>query len=304
MHNLYLILGDSDEEINFKLHELLKDKYDNLITYDMEEINISNVIEELDTYSFWNLEKIVHAKNANFLSSEKQSIEHDIDLLEKYLNNPNPANILILSCHKLDSKKNIVKLVKKVCEVLDSNIDLNIYIKNKCNNIKIRNENISYLLSCTGSDLSRINNELDKLIQFSDKEITKNDIDLVVIKKIDGNIFDLIDAIIKKDKKRSLNIYNNIINYGEDFYKIFIALSNQIRLIYQVKVLKNLTNDEIASNLNLKNPKQVMAIRYKINNYTETELINYLHKLSIIDEELKLGKCLEEMIFPIFIANL
>ena len=44
--------------------------------------------------------------------------------------------------------------------------------------------------------------------------------------------------------------------------------------------------------------------RYKINNYTETELINYLHKLSIIDEELKLGKCLEEMIFPIFIANL
>ena len=304
MHNLYLILGDSDEEINFKLHELLKDKYDNLITYDMEEINISNVIEELDTYSFWNLEKIVHAKNANFLSSEKQSIEHDIDLLEKYLNNPNPANILILSCHKLDSKKNIVKLVKEVCEVLDSNIDLNIYIKNKCNNIKISNENISYLLSCTGNDLSRINNELDKLIQFSDKEITKNDIDLVVIKKIDGNIFDLIDAIIKKDKKRSLNIYNNIINYGEDFYKIFIALSNQIRLIYQVKVLKNLTNDEIASNLNLKNPKQVMAIRYKINNYTETELINYLHKLSIIDEELKLGKCLEEMIFPIFIANL
>lgn len=304
MSNLYVIESDNNEEITLRLKDLLKDKYNRLITYDMEEVNINVVINELDTYGFFNEEKIVYAKNANFLSSGKTSIDHDIDSLDKYLNNPNPLNILIISCMKMDNKKNIVKLVKKTCQILDNNIDLSLFIKNKCQNIKISDSTINYFLSCTGNDLARISNELDKLLAFSTGEITKKDIDLIVIKKIDGNIFDLIDAIIKKDKKRSLMIYNNIINYGEDFFKIFISLSNQIRLIYQVKVLKDLDNDKIASILNLKNSKQVVAIKYKINNYTEKELINYLYKLSVIDEEIKMGKCIEDMVLPTFIASL
>ena len=65
-----------------------------------------------------------------------------------------------------------------------------------------------------------------------------------------------------------------MINYGEDVFRIFIALANQIRLIYQVKVLRNYSNEEIASLLNLKNPKQVMAIRYKIDKYKESSLLS------------------------------
>ena len=135
-------------------------------------------------------------------------------------------------------------------------------------------------------------------------EITKNDIDLVVIKKIDNNIFELIDAIISKNKNKSLEIYQNMINYGEDVFKIFVSLANQIRLIYQVKILKDLDNDSICEKLNLKNPKQVMALRYKITKYTSRELLDYLHKLSIMDEELKTGKSIDKIVFPVFIASL
>ena len=134
--------------------------------------------------------------------------------------------------------------------------------------------------------------------------ITKKDIDLIVIKKIDSNIFDLIDAIISKNKDKSLKIYNEMINYGEDIFKIFVSLSNQIRLIYQVKTLKDLSNEEIADKLKLKNVKQVAALRYKIDKYTSNELVNYLHKLSIMDEELKLGKSIDIIVFPTFIASL
>ena len=95
-----------------------------------------------------------------------------------------------------------------------------------------------------------------------------------------------------------------MVNYGEDIFKIFVSLSNQIRLIYQGKVLKNLTNEEIASKLNLKNIKQVSALRYKIDKYTSNELVEYLHKLSIMDEELKLGKSIDNIVFPTFIASL
>ena len=87
-------------------------------------------------------------------------------------------------------------------------------------------------------------------------------------------------------------------------FKIFVSLSNQIRLIYQVKVLKNLTNEEIAEKLKLKNVKQVAALRYKIDKYTNSELTGYLHKLGIMDEELKLGKSIDTIVFPTFIASL
>ncbi len=307
MNNLYFIETDNNEILNIKVNEILKKNnldINYLITYDMEEVNISDAIIDLDTYSLFNEQKIVLCKNCTFLGTSKSEIEHNIDLLEKYLNNPNPNNYLIISVDKADGKKNIVKLIKEKCQIINNDIDLVSYVNKKCQNIKIDNLTINYFLSNMGNDISRINNELDKLIEFCNSKITKDDIDLITIKKIDANIFNLIDAIIKKDKKKSLLIYQELINYGEDFFKIFITLSNQIRLIYQIKVLKDLSNDEICNILKLKNPKQVVALRYKINLYSEKELLNYLYELAIIDEKIKNGTMLPEMVIPIFIAKL
>ena len=309
MNNLYFIETDSYELLEMKINELLKENKlssNNLISYDLEEVNISDAIVDLDTYSLFNDIKVVLCKNCVFLSSGKSEINHNIELLEKYLNNPNPNNILILSVNKSDGKKNIVKLVKEKCKIIETEIDIFKYIKEYAKEYKITDDVIRYLILNTTEDISHITNELNKLMElkYLEKEITKKDIDLIVIKRIDSNIFDLIDAIISKNKEKSLLIYNEMINYGEDIFKIFVSLSNQIRLIYQVKVLKNLTNEEIAQELNLKNVKQVSAIRYKIDKYTSGELLDYLHRLSIMDEELKLGKSIDKIVFPTFIASL
>ena len=309
MKNLYYIETEYIDILNNKVDSILKDNNltrDNLIMYDMENTSITDAIIDLNTVSLFGDRKVVLCKNSIFLTTSKSEIEHNIEYLEKYLNNPNPDNILILSCNKSDGKKNIVKLVKKVCEVINTEINIVDFIKEKTKGYKIDKVTIDYLLSNTLNDINNLSNELDKLmcLKNDEKIITKEDIDLVVIRKIDNNIFELIDAIISKNKIKSLEIYQNMINYGEDVFKIFVSLSNQIRLIYQVKVLKHLTNDEIASILNLKNPKQVAAIRYKIDKYTSTELLDYLHKLSIMDEKLKTGKCIDTVVFPVFIASL
>lgn len=309
MNNLYLIESDNYELIKLKINDIIKENNlssDNLVTYDMEEVNILDAIMDLDTYDFFGNSKIVHAKNATFLGTVKGEIDHNIDVLTKYLNNPNPNNILIISCSKLDNKKNIVKLLKEKAKLVTIEEKLDKIIKEKIKGYKMDSDTINYLITSCASDYERIMNELDKLmsLKLNEKEITKDDIDLIVIKKIDANIFDLIDAIISKNKKKSLKIYEEMENYGEDIFKIFVSLSNQIRLIYQVKVLRNLSNDEIASNLNLKNPKQVMALRYKIDKYQESDLLDYLYKLAIMDEELKTGKCIDKIVFPTFIASL
>ena len=309
MNNLYFIESDNYELLNIKVRDLLnklKLSNDNLIVYDMELTDIKDAIIDLDTYNFFGDKKVVLCKNAIFLTNKKCEINHHIDMLEKYLNNPNPNNILIISSSKVDGKKNIVKLVKNTCKIIEANIDVFNYVKEKTAGYTIDDATIRYFLTNTGEDLANIDNEINKLLSLKDddKVITKSDIDLITIKKIDCNIYELIDAIINKDKHKSLTIYQEMVNYGEDVFKIFVSLANQIRLIYQVKMLKNLTNEEICDKLNLKNIKQVIALRYKINNYSSNDLISYLHKLSIMDQELKTGKCIDQIIFPVFIANL
>ena len=308
MNNLYFIESDNNTLIELKIKEILKNlnKKCDIITYDMEECNISSAIQELDTYGFWQEEKIVHAKNANFLGIKKCDIDHNIESLSKYLKNPNPNNIFFISCIKADSKKNIVKLIRETCNIVSIIYDPQKYIKEKCKKYDISQDTINYLLEITNNDVNFLEQELDKLknLCFDSKKINKEDIDLVCIKNIDTNIFSLIDAIINKDKKKSLIIYNEMINYGEETIRILISLANQIRLIYQVKVLQNYSNDEIARILKLKNPRQVLAIRYKINKYTEGDLLKYLYQLSIIDEQIKMGKAIDTIVFPTFIASL
>lgn len=309
MHNIYFLESDNYKIINEKIEEILKENKisnDCLVTYDMDTVSVSDAIIDLDTYSFFNEPKVIYCKNALFLTTIKSPIEHNIDLLSKYLSNPNPSNILIISSPKVDGKKNIVKLLREKAICVDMEFNLPKYIKKRSEGYKISDTTIDYLIEVTLSDILRIDNELDKLLEYTldKKEITKKDIDLIVIKKIDMNIYDLIDAIISKNKKKSLTIYNEMINYGEDVFRIFISLANQIRLIYQVKVLRNLSNEEIKEKLNLKNPKQVVALRYKIDKYREEDLLNYLYRLSIMDEELKTGKSIDKIVFPIFIASL
>ena len=309
MNNLYFIESDNHIILNSLLKDIASEnKFDfsEIIRFDLSERNVSEVITELDTYSLFATRKIVFAYNATFLTVDKSDIEHDIDGLIKYINNPKEDCVLILSCRKLDGKKNIAKLIKEKFKVIESNIDLNTYVKNKTKDYKFSNSDIAYFLSCMNEDIDRINNELDKLMMYKDddKEITKSDIDLIVIKKIDDNVNDLIKAIIKKDKKRSLTIYNDIVNYGEEIFKIMIILANQIRLLLQVKILEKESDIDIANKVHLKNPKQLYYLRQDIGLYTKEELTDFLLKLSIMDEELKLGKSIDKIVFPVFIATL
>jgi len=308
-NNLFLIESDNYKIISLELEKILKNNNlskEELIRYDLDEVNISVVINDLDTYGFFQEKKIIYASNAFFLTTSKGEIEHDLDSFIKYVNNPNLNNVLIISCSKLDGKKNICKLVKEKFNCITLNNDPKDYVKKIVKGYKMTYDTINYFLYNVGDNIEKIDNELNKLLLYKmdSKEITRDDIDLITIKKVDDNIFDLIDAIIKKNKKKSLTIYKEMVNYGEEVFKILISLSNQIRLIYQVKVLRNFHDNDIADILCLKNPRQVYAIRQKISSYTKEELLNYLYKLALMDEELKLGKAIDKIVFPIFIASL
>lgn len=309
MNNLYFIETNNLMLLEKQVNKILKqNKFDEslLIKYDLSETSTLTLINELDTYSIFQDKKAVLGYDAVFLTTSKSEIEQNIKVLEDYINNPNKDNILILACSKLDGKKNICKLIKNKFNIIELEIDYKKYIKEELEEYKMDNSTIEYFLSLTGEDLQRIENELNKLkcLKIETKEITLKDVKEVVIPRNDDSIYDLMDALVKKDKQRSFKIYNDLINNKTEVIKILINLSYQFRLIYQVKVLEYMSDSEIGDILNIKNPKQIKAIRYKTRNFSEFELIDNLHKLSILDEKIKTSKGKGEIEFPMFIANL
>ena len=90
---------------------------------------------------------------------------------------------------------------------------------------------------------------------------------------------------------------------GTEIFQIMILLSNQIRLIYNVKSLANLSDFEISKLLEVKEYPVKLA-RGKAIIYKKSELLNLLYNLARLDEDIKSGKQLIEVAFLAFIMQM
>jgi len=304
MDKLYLIEGINDFLIQKEVDKIIKNVNVDIdvIKYD-SETTVDLVIETLDTYDMFLKQKIVIWENPLFLL-EKQEDFNDKKFL-KYLDNPSD-NILIITTNKLNNRLKLTSLVlDKFKHIKVKEISPSLFLKDNIKGYKMDNITINYFLNKVGKDFSMIYEELNKLKSYKldDKIITKEDINLVTNQNIEASIFDLIDAIIKKDKVKSYELYNHFITNGTEIFQILVLLSNQIRLIYNVKVLSNLSDFEISKMLDtIEYP--VKLARGKGYSYKKNELLNLLYDLAVIDEDIKSGKQLIDVSLITFIMQM
>ena len=303
MTKLYLIEGDNSFLINNEINKIMNNKDLDIINIDLENKTIDDVIETLDTYDMFGNLKLVIVTNPLFLNNVVESFP--IEKFLKYLNNPSD-NILVIISNKINKRLKLVKDIINYFNYIELK-ELNIYdfIKNNLDNYKMDNITINYFLSRVGKDYHTIENELDKLklLKSDTKLITKEDINLICKKNIQDSIFDLIDAILLKQKDKVIDLYNHFINNGTEVFGILVLLSNQIRLIYNVKVLSNLRDSDIANILDVKEYPVKLA-RGKGLRYSKKELLDILYNLGSIDEDIKSGKQLPNISLLSFILNM
>ena len=308
---LYLIESNNLIVINTKINEILKKNNltkDNIIKYDLIDTPIEKLIDELDTYGLFTSRKVVIGENAIFLTATKvKSVSHNLEILEKYVNNINEDNILILICEKLDNKRKIVKLLKEKGTLISNEISINNIIKENLEDFSMDNRTINYFINYCGNDIEKIIQELEKLkcFKLNEKVITIDDINKVVIKNLDDNVFDFLNAVVEKNRKKAYEIYEELIYKGEEETKLIVMAADQIRLIYNCKVLvsEGKRQDEIASFLGVHPYKVKLAIEASYS-YTKKELLTILNKLYEIDKNIKTGKDSIKIGFQLFILNL
>lgn len=296
---MYLLISDNYFVTSYKIKAITQ-KYPEaeVMKFDLNDNSFDEVINALNTFSLFTTKKIIIVYNSENITESKE--------LEKYLNNPFEDNILILVANSLDERKKITKLLKSQLELLDDQINIDEITNQALADYKMDKNTRNYFISYCNNDNYKILNELEKLklYKLDEKEITKEDIEKVVEKSIDDNIFNLVDFIIKKDKEQALEIYNNLLLYGEEPVKIMVLVANKIRLIYQVKVLsKDFNLEEIRQHLKMHiyPIKLAKEISY---GYSEQELISYLNNLITLDINIKQGKIMPDIGFKMFIFKL
>lgn len=308
MENFYVLYGLNKGLIKTELEKLLK-KFKNcdLIKYDMSTTEIENIIEDARTVSLFGQKKVIILEDSFFLGTNKNI--DNLKLLEDYIEHYNPDSYLIFICNleKIDTRKKINKLLSKhkVMELNTLNeTDLSHFVQEYLKKDGYKIEDIPFFLKRAGTNLSNIQNELDKLemLTIEKKVITNDDVNKVTTKVVEEEIFTLTDAIILKDTKKALHLLDEFLNLNYDEIQIIMLLFSQFHFLFQVKRLlnKNKTAEEIAKILEV-NPYRVKYTIKKLYTYTEDEILGYIKRLAKMDHDIKLGLIQKNLALRLFI---
>ena len=211
---LYWLEGDEDyfidEVMEYAEKRILSEseaEFNQTIFYG-KDANWADIVNACRRYPMFAERQVVLLKEAQQMK--------DIEKLEGYVENPLPSTILIVSYKgkTLDGRQKFSKLVKKKGEVFQSKkmyenqlpAWINGYID--ANGLTINPKALSLLVDHIGNDLSRIVNEIEKLSLNLGKanNITEDDIEKYIGISKEYNIFELQNALSRKDQPKAIRI--------------------------------------------------------------------------------------------------
>ncbi len=283
------------------------------IVYNCNEVPLSEILEDANTFPMWSDYKLIVLNNANFLNAKgiSEDFENDYDELVQFLNSKSSFSILVFITDELDNRKKLVKSVKDVCtefdlgKVEDSKIEQ--VIKSKLSKEgKIISDSLAKdICHKLNYDLALIYQETDKLLLVNEEEITKEQVNLLISKTLESNIFELTNAIVDRNVKKAYEVYEDLINLKEDPIKLIAVIANQIRLLVQVKGYASIgySVKDIASKLRVHPYRCELAVA-SARNFKTDDLSQFLIKLAEIDYNVKSGKLDKNMGLELFILSI
>ena len=191
-----------------------------------------------------------------------------------------------------EKRSKLFKLLEEKAKIINTkNVDLNTYIKDGLKDYDIDKTLITLIKDKCNNNYHRITNEINKIKLYKEdnKKITKEDINVLIKKDLNINIYDLTNAINKKDIRKSLELFNELLKNNEDEIKILGSLANNYRLLMNIKnLVTQYKDEEIIKKLKM-HPYRLKMLKEQSNNYTKEEISKIINKLQKIDINIKSG---------------
>ena len=214
--------------------------------FDMKEASYAEVELDLVSLPFFADEKIVILDHLLDLTTAKKRnlTDEDLKQFENYLENPSESTRLVIFAEgKLDSKRRLVKLLKRDAQIIEATTpkeqDLKRYFSSQAQELGLHfvGDSLDQLLLKSGYDFGELQKNLALLQAYKeDGQITLQDIEEVVPKSLQDNIFDLTQMILKRQIDQARNLVKDLRLQGEDEIKLIAILLGQFRMFSQVKI--------------------------------------------------------------------
>ena len=264
--SLSLFTGTDQGQFEVMKSQVLKQiGYDsadlNFAYFDMKEVVYKDVELELVSLPFFADEKIVILDHFVDITTAKKRFLTDDELksFEEYFDNPSPTTkLLIFAEGKLDSKRRLVKLLKRDAKVFDAveakEQELRQYFQkwSQKQGLQFVGQSFENLLVKSGFQFSEIQKNLLFLQSYKeDSVIEEEDIVNAIPKTLQDNIFDLTQFILTKKMDQARDLVRDLTLQGEDEIKLIAVMLGQFRTFTQVKILleSGQTESQIASSL-------------------------------------------------------
>lgn len=290
---IYVFLGNEINIIKRKVDSLIDElKIDNIIKYDYDSVSMDDILNEINYVDLFNEKKLLIVSNFTF----KKIKDKEEKALSNYINHMND-NVIILKCidEKLDYKKNIIKLLNEKCKVIELvKMDyktLHEYVTKifSDNKKRITYNQVKNILNLCENDTDSVLNEVNKLLLYKldDELITDEDIEKVISKNSEKEMFKLNDAVMAHNLPLMLESTKILVSSGVDEVVIIDYLSKQFRTLYQIKVMSKDTGAQtITSRLSI-NPFVFKKMLDVVGKFSEEKLLNIIYKLSDADISIK-----------------
>ncbi len=285
----------------------------NYSVFDRKDLDFDDLYNACETLPFMNDKKIILVKDIGEVIESSKDFDGD---LGAYIEKVNPTSSLILI-----DKLNLLKKTSKTYKAIKKQEGLIEFPRLKAKDLEnwilasfkkleksISIAEVNYLISQSkygvyGSDknLYELENEINKIGNFAlGQEITKTDVDKVLSKSLDTNIFNLLGAINRRDRDESLRILNDMYEGNEPIQKIVFMIIRQVKLMLGFRLYKNRGDNDtsIQKKLQIKDYefRKISKDSMNLSEESLTKAMDYLldfdikQKTRSIDEKIGLEK--------------
>ena len=211
---------------------------------DGEETDLKSLAETLQASPFLAASRLVII---SYLSKNKLLAENAIKLLNRIPD----STVVVFYEQEIDSQSAFYKTLKAKARAVKFDLlsvaALQKWVKEEVakNQAEIDEEAAQLLVEIVGDDQWRLEQEILKLVNYSNK-IKSEDVKAMVEPSFQQSIFDLIEAMSKGDVQRALSIYKDLITKRTDEMYILNMITWQLRNLILAKTAGNITPAELA----------------------------------------------------------
>ena len=300
--NVYLLYGTEDylkQQYKRKLKQALSKPDDtmNVTCREGAHINPLELIDLAETMPFFADYRLIVVEDSGFFESS-------CDELASYLPELPASTVMLFVESKIDKRSKMYKAASKSGSAIEFGEQKEplltrwILGRLKKENKKITQSVLQLFLSKTGTDMNIIDKELEKLLCYTlHKEVICTD-------QVSNRIFDMVNAIGKRDQKQALSLYYDLLSLKEPPMRILYLIIRQFRILLDLKSMnqKGLDAKTMASKASIP-PFAVRRSLDQAASFSEKELRQALNDGAELETAIKTGKMTDQIAAELLIIR-